>query len=398
MRISIRRGSIITLTLFLYAMGFLGAEKYIVALLLAELTALLLLSKRNLLIFFDEQIIPLILWCLSYTVMCIVKDGEYITNIIYYFAAPMILYCLGKVTMQYSSAEKSIVNLIIAVSIGFFIHGFADIIVSIYKGTFENNAEFIYDIWRKVLNNRTIIGLYLTPIVCISIPLLFVKDEGISVFIRALLVLLTVLSLLSSIYIGNRSILVITAILVLAGMIFGYTVSENKRAFITVCILIFTAVIISTAVNLFGLKTFVNNSFLSKRSAGGLSSLRWKVYADFIKHFIDYSGGWITIGDKAGIELRWAHNIWIDICIFGGWFPFACFIWYTIRILKDVKRLFHASNCRALRAVITLFTLGILLNWAVEPILDANPYYFSVCCFIFSMFGAKLRLLKARQF
>ena len=141
--------------------------------------------------------------------------------------------------------------------------------------------------------------------------------------------------------------------------------------------------VVAYQINLFGLKKFILSSHLIQRNAV-LESSRWQVYREIITNFFEFIGGWMTGGDIV-LSTGYAHNMWLDIYIFSGIVPTLFFLIYTIRVLREMFKCYQKSETMKEKLMIVAFVLGILLNWAVEPVLEANPYYVSVCIAIFSL-------------
>lgn len=375
--------------LFLYSLGIEQMEKYIVLLILATLILEVIIIKGGkFVIQMDRQIILLFFWCVLYSIMYIAAGNGILKGIVYYLVAPITLSLAGKRLVSHGTSEKQVVIQLLVIATGFFLHGTINILISIQKGYFLYSAENVYDIWSGGYISRTIIGMYLTPLMCISIPIISLGKSMFNAWLRILLAIAFVTTILLSVYIGNRTLLIIAVFLICIDVLIGLKVSKHKKAFVALLFLVGVAVILIYSSNYWGVREYVSNSYLARRKGDNLiKNVRWAVYGQVFLHFFDYILGWITSkNSSAFIGLNWAHNIWIDIFIFGGLFPAIIFIIYSIGIIRDMFRVFRYAIEPCMRLLAVTVVVGLFLNWAVEPILEADPYYFSICCGIFTMF------------
>ena len=367
--------------LFLYSLGIGNWEKYFVLIFFVYV----LFGKYRFRVS-NSQFIPLILWGVTYSIMYILRGNNFFTGSIYYLISPLVFFLLAKKMYQKVALDnkKEFIKLILfTVSLGFFFHGTLNILSSALNGTFNVSFEYVYDIWSHKLNNRTIIGLYLSPIVFITVPMLFFERKSIKIGFRIICLILLTLALLQSIYIGNRTILVIFVLLSIICLLIIIKDSKKKFQIIGGIIFVGMMFVVAYQINLFGLKKFILSSHLIQRNAG-LESSRWQVYREIITNFFEFIGGWMTGGDIV-LSTGYAHNMWLDIYIFSGIVPTLFFLIYTIRVLREMFKCYQKSETMKEKLMIVAFVLGILLNWAVEPVLEANPYYVSVCIAIFSL-------------
>lgn len=244
--------------------------------------------------------------------------------------------------------------------------------------------------------SRTIVGMYMTPFVCAAIPIIFLWDKGVKPVIKVFLLVGALIALGLSVYVGNRSLLAITVLVLVFSLLYGMRVSKNKiRTFAGVVFgLLLLAIVLSGSVIDIG--SYVNKSFLSRRNTNLLQDGRWAVYSYVFRHFFDFIFGWISSsGGVTSVGLDWAHNIWIDIYIYSGIIPALLFIVFSVRSFRTSMTLVKTSKVSSsLRLISIIVLIGIFLNWAVEPVLVANPYYFALCCFILGSFAKWEQLSK----
>lgn len=372
------------IVLFLFAFGIFGLEKFLV-LILSCFLLFTIISERKTKISIKNQGIPLFLWGLLYSVTIIFSGEDIITTCVYFMIAPVVLCGIGYYVVKVSKSETEMLQYVYIIAVGFFLHGILSILLSIKDGVFEYNAEFIEDIWSGRLVSRTIMGMYMVPIVCISIPALFVQNGRKKGLFKVITIAIILTAVLLSIYVGNRTLLIILAISILLSIILVLNVSRNKIKFLLITFAIIGILIIAYNFNLFEIQEYIRNSFLSSRSEDLITNSRWGVYKEIFSNFSSYLIGNL-LNTKTIAGLAWAHNIWLDILIAGGLVPALLFVWYSIRVLMDTRFVLKDKNLLPfIRITALISTIGIFLNWAVEPVLQANPYFVSACCMIFSV-------------
>lgn len=378
---------ILYVLLFLFALGFGNYERYILAVVLLIYLYVVFRSGGRLSIYKRSPVAPLALWGIMYFAFYALEGNDFITGLFYYFIGPVLFWLVGR-DIASEKNENTNLYLVLAVCGGLLIHGILNISTSISGGYFLYNAEYIHDYWSGRMVSRTIVGMYMTPFVCVSIPIVFLWDKGVKTIVKILLFAGTIAALGLSIYVGNRSIIAISVLVLVFSVLYGMRVSKNKvRTFIGIVFGIFLLIIVLSG-SVIDIGGYIGNSYLSRRNSNLLQDGRWVVYSYVFHHFFDFIFGWISSsGGVTSVGLDWAHNIWIDIYVYAGIIPAVAFIVFSIRIFKNSLKLVRNSKVSSsLRLTSIIVVIGIYLNWAVEPVLVANPYYFAICCFIFGVF------------
>lgn len=73
------------------------------------------------------------------------------------------------------------------------------------------------------------------------------------------------------------------------------------------------------------------------------------------------------------------HNLWLDIYNKAGAFPFWMFVIFTVTSLACVKRAVACLRAREnaiLAGAVAYVVAGVMLICTLEPVIDANPYFF----------------------
>lgn len=388
---------LILLVMFCVNMGSL--EKYI---LLALMCVYLCSCKFVLSLSRTSAYVFLLFWGITYYLMWLFEGNSVFTGIIYYIIGPIIIgKCLEKIISENNvkDIKSNFNNLLIMISLGFFIHGAIDTIYSINNNIFIYNSELVYDVISGDKINRTIVGMYLTPIVCVAVPILFLGKKYIERVIRVLVITCAVIAVLLSIYLGNRTLLIITTLEVFFCYLYGLRTNGKKMNFILIPIVGVLLVSILWSVNFADVQNYFAESFLVSRiNNNQLSNSRIDIYKQVATNLDDYIFGWISArGIDTGISLSYAHNLWIDCLIYAGMIPFIFLILYTVSILKSTFRLFNSIESALTQTITVCFVLGLMLNWCVEPILYADPYYFATICGCFLCIDTVYYTVKEEQ-
>lgn len=385
------------LTMFCINMGSL--EKYI----LLALTCVYLCSCKFILRFSgNPSYVFLSLWGITYWLMWLLEENDVLVGFTYYILGPLILgKCFEKIICEHETKdiESSFNYLLVAVSFAFFIHGAIDTIYSMLNNIFVNNSELVYDVITGNKINRTIVGLYLTPIVCVSVPILFLGKKYVGRIIRMLVIVCALVAVLFSVFLGNRTLLVIAASEVFFCYFYGLRTKAKKMSFILIPIIGILIVSVLWSENIAGIKNFFAESFLMRRIVNHqLSNSRLDIYKQVFGHVSDYFFGWMSAGGTgAGISLAYAHNLWIDCLLYAGIIPCLFLIMYTISVIKSAFRLFRTSDSPLLQTMTVCFVLGLMLNWCVEPVLYADPYYFAAICGCFLCIDSVYHTVNGRK-
>ena len=114
---------------------------------------------------------------------------------------------------------------------------------------------------------------------------------------------------------------------------------------------------------------------LTTESLSGRSHV-WKIFLEDY-NFLRYPWGGKYITEPSRFE--YLHNMWLDIYNVAGIVPFIFFVFFCVLTLKRVwiyKKIMNLRNNNDEYNMVIFLLLAIILNCAVEPIIEANPYYF----------------------
>lgn len=389
-----RQKYLISILLFLFGLGIGNLEKIFI-LCFFVIVLWNHIKYHNFLVKRKSQVIPLVLWGVFFSAMFVLEGEDIAGNIVYYLIAPSIMCIYGYDLIREDTAESDFLWYAYMVSLGFFLHTVISVVLSAKGGVFQYNAEYIEDVWTGRMISRTIMGMYMVPMVCVSIPMLF-RVEGKKLLLQKLLAVTVVVSaLITSIYVGNRALLIISGILLAISFVVALRFTKKKIRLLGFGLVFLLVVTILVGSNVVSLELFVRKSFLAKRSMDIKSDGRFEVYKLVLRNFDNYLFGWMSSGGYIkGTSLKWAHNVWVDIFVYGGIIPFVLFFNYSLRVIRDTIAVSKNKFLKmTTKVTVIALLIGVFLNWAIEPVLQSNPYFLSACCMIFGMY-ASLKLYR----
>ena len=326
-------------------------------------------------------------------------NGFNIESLILYLLGPWTAYTLGKMYVMNSKHDNAFMILLVVLALGMFLHGILNLyayIQSNYFSTYENYRRSV-DFWRKELVAVTVTGMYFTFAAGLSIGTLFSK-VGVKYKIVAVVVLSICVTV--SVFFANRTLLVI---LLLIGcwkgivLLFSKEVSKSAKVIaIIILTLIIGVVILVLSTNFLGISDKLLSLKIFRRITSEEESNRFAVWAYFFKdaNFIRYPlGGGYILEDT---PLRYLHNLWLDVYNTTGVITFIALVAFSVCMLNYYRYFRRAMKDNFLNTEYVVFQcliVATVLNCAVEPIVEANPYFFLITLMYFgAMEGKTLKL------
>ena len=299
--------------------------------------------------------------------------------------ACVLSYYIGIMIVEISKTpEKTIIKYTYSIAIGFFIHAMANYIINI--GTQERNT---IDIWTKVARSATLQATMLTMLMGSSFFSFFILKNK---FHRLIITICIILSLLYNLVLGTRTLIIVSVVsFILSEITFivfyikkGDIVLKNAKILVKAIIIIL--VIYSS--NFMGIREKIEDTKLLRRinkpySTQEADSNRVETMILAFNNILDYPMGGNT--EKVG-DLKYIHNMWLDVANQAGIIPFTLLILFTIISLFNLIKILKSQE---FSAEFKIFLVGIysavLLNMAVEPIIQGEPLFFIMFCNIVGM-------------
>ena len=184
-------------------------------------------------------------------------------------------------------------------------------------------------------------------------------------------------------FFAHRSMILMIAILLVvrfAQWVKDAKVTSAKKAAL-ICVLFLAAVLFSLAVylNVHNIRTNLLSLKIVRRFISDERTSRLRAWVSFFT-----SGDWFLHpfgGQKmtSAVGGKWMHNLWLDIYNKAGAFPFWMFVIFTVTSLACVKRAVACLRAREnaiLADAVAYVVAGVMLICTLEPVIDANPYFF----------------------
>lgn len=390
---------------FLYGLNFLGYSNIILTILI-----LLLLARQ----FFCNKIriqkgvfivggftfFFFLFYAINYSVS--------ISDVFYYLLFPISLYLIGGSigTKNKSIDEKNeslIFNFLFSISLGFVFRAFLGMILtSLNYGLFQTSRLFL-DIWGygKTFVAATGVNPYIVLMSAISFPLMFIKSD----YKRWWHVLIGALGLIFSLYVSfvlqNRTGVVVIAIEFFFFFFFLTLIDfkKNKKLILTIVVL-FTFLILAFVIaynSSLKFKEMVNSIPVLNRLLNfneDSYSERRELYSIFFDRFIYYPFGGMTanggIVNNEGIVISgYFHNTVLDVYKISGVIPTVFFIMLILMMVKNQLDYFVYSKDAFFKLFIGEIIVAILGMFFLEPMFEANIYFFLL---VFLIYGSVERL------
>ena len=303
-----------------------------------------------------------------------------------FLIVPWIAYYLGSLISNEEKNEKYI----LAIALGFMIHALLNFVYSMWVGNISDRNTL--DVWNGQISSATLQGLLLVMYFSsLYYIITYIKNAKQKI---AMLVIFFV-GIIYNLIIATRTTLLITMIVFVAAFLLDYFISKDKERLkkhakrIIICILIGIIVIgILYITNIFGIGDKINESQLVKRltnlsETNYSNNVRFLALKDSMAQIFKYPLGGYQM-ELVGIS--YVHNLWLDVNYSAGIIPFAFIVMFTTLTIRNLI-IFLKNKERNISYKILVFSvyLGVLINFAVEPIIEGAPYSFIMFCLINGM-------------
>lgn len=299
--------------------------------------------------------------------------------------ACVLSYYIGMMLVEISkNKEKSVITYSYSIAIGFFIHAMANYIINI--GTQDRNT---IDIWTGVQRSATLQATMLTILVGSSFYSLFALKNKLH---KLIITIFIILSLSYNLILGTRTLIIVFAVSSILSCITFIILNRRNRALVLknvktllIVIIVIFLVFISDFMGIrekiedTKLLRRINKTYSTEEADENRVQTLFLAFDSILEH--PMGGNNERIG-----ELKYAHNMWLDVGKQAGIIPFLLLILFTIISLWNVIKIFKNNR---FSTEFKVFLVGIysavLLNMTVEPILQGEPLFFIMFCMIIGM-------------
>lgn len=324
----------------------------------------------------DGVSIPLLFFSVFYVGIVICKGENpgwsFIFSMLF---APTAFYRLGCFLIKHMQDElqrqKTLFFIFVMYLFPLFLLTAQDIALT---GLINDSRKMLLDLGEEDSMNATIYGLMASAGIGL-IGTIFIKQQN--KWLKMGLIIVSALSLLSVIHLVNRTGLVICAACLFVGFALSTRMNVSKMLPILL-VFIVVGVFLSESGILGGDVSDAyadreDNADAESASAGG----RTELWLDAIGNLFVSPLGW-------KLE-SYAHNLWLDIARVGGWLAFFPFVKATIAYMMKVKTTLRNGGENGTLMLLLSVNVAMLLNAAVEPVIDGAPLFFSLLMMIWGM-------------
>jgi len=364
--------------IFLFGLGFLDIRGIIVC--GALLLAFVCFPRTKV----DITMLSLLFFGAFYTLSLYMHGNITLDQIIKFLILPAGTYYIGFIIADNESVEGTTYRLATVLTLGFFIHSLLNMssFIEVFGVDFSVPHRKTFEFWK---NNEvlsvTVSNLYSAPMVGYSIGVIF-SHKSIVKRIMAIVALGAVV--FTMLLYQNRTTIVVIAFLFALTIIFDFAKKGLKSKLLWLMLLVGVCIAFILFFDIAGIKTFIWSTTLFDRIQGDPNSIsRFAIWVSFL------SGDWwkYPFGGKSfelmGGSANYVHNLWLDTWWNTGFIPFVFLLTFTIKLISQVISLNRDSKVFSYKNIVVLYLLGgLLINFGVEPVLEANPFVFLVTTFL----------------
>ncbi len=278
------------------------------------------------------------------------------------------------------TAENNVKKIIYVLSGGLFTHYLLNMFVNL-NATNRNAIDF----WSKETMSATSQASLAALMVGVAAALLFSEVHWTK---RIIAVVSFIVMVWYNLILAGRTLFALIAILMIFAVIHRSIVTKQK-IFKTLLIgfLIVLVFICIYNINLFGLKTYLENTNLFKRffengiSKSFILDTRINYKFLYLKHFFKYPFGGNKIKDLAGG--KYAHDLYLDTYSESGIFAFiAIVIYIVLSLVRMVKCMRSKQISFETRQLIACIYIVVNIQFWLEPIITGMPWLLVSYAFI----------------
>ena len=319
---------IFLIILFCFSIALFNLPGYIFAALIA---LMFFLYARNIQI--SSNVLLLMLFSVCYFSFYWFHYGMDINTIILYLIGPWSAYILGSVYIETAVKKNAFILLIFVLSLGMYLHGVLNVVAYIRSDYLDlyNYYRQSVDFWRGELVNVKTTEMLYTFATGACLGVLFTSYKPVYKIISSVVI---AISLLLTIFLANRSLVVIFVVLLFWRLIVwmaDVNVSLKRKVIVAIVLLaVMSLAIILVSLNIAGLGDVFYSTKIVQRFTSETELNRfdvWSIFFDdfsFIAH--PFGGEYLT----QNTDHSYLHNIWLDVYNRVGVIPFVLLVVITV--------------------------------------------------------------------
>lgn len=283
--------------------------------------------------------------------------------------------------------EKKISAALIVLTLGAFTHYLLNMVSNM--GSVSRNTV---DIWTKEIIGATGQAALAVMATGVFAALLFSEKKP---FVKLIAAAGIIMILLYNLVLAGRTLIVLTALVLMAAIVYRIIHSDIERKFQTIIsvIVVVAAIIVIYVYDIWGVRSAVLSSNLSARFNQMLVSddSRMAAKLGFIKNMLRYPFGGGNIRRVTG---HYAHELYLDIYSDTGIVGYVATIYAVIITLKRLNAVLKNANAESDTKLLQLcFYIALLAEFFVEPIVQGIPWMFCAFCFSSGLLGSYISCL-----
>lgn len=343
-----------------------GSIVYVVLMAVIFIKMLISPSKRLL----DKTVFLLLLFGFFY--VCISPRFDF-ENAIRILLGPALFYLYGRYTVtrtkyQQNHIQKMILLMIVCMSFPVWWAVISNMLAgNITSMTSEDGYRWLTTWGQSHLAAATTYGLIASFGLCgLGYSLMARNKDHIND--RWAFLICFICSLLTTVYLVNRSGIVFLAIVTLLAALYGM----RERFGSTIIPIILLVTIIVFLMPKWGGFSIIEDAYSERSSfmSGGDRTWRW---ADALGRLFTNPFGWSADNSS----YIYVHNMWLDVARVAGILPFIVLVIATIESLKTNLSLFMNKGNDLCLLLITLYA-AVFLAYMIEPVIESNIYYLMI--------------------
>ncbi|APA65498.1 O-antigen ligase family protein [Maribacter sp. 1_2014MBL_MicDiv] len=355
------------------------------------LILVILLNGKKMIYNLDSDFIFLSLFSITYAIFYAVYPISGVQLIFIYALFPGFFYLFGKYLVLPKMNPLHLVFVLFAIGFVFSISSLISVIINLREGGFVQQNREIPLFWNGKKTKATLMAAYLTFNMCLPIIYL-IKKTKISILSQLVAGIIFITSLLSVFRLGSRTQLMICLLSIALSLIFvipKQTIRANTKLLLfllLISILVLNFVPLDLNADYFSVLGSRLQESSNTSSAGGRTFL----WLQALENLFNYPLGW------QGPNVRYAHNLWLDVARYAGLLPFFLLVIFTLRSLRNTYRAVRkAPNELLLNTTLLIYSIASMLIFFVEPIMEGLFFLFTVYCLFQGIINAYLKQPKS---
>lgn len=328
--------------------------------------------------FFDSVSILLILFSISYVVL---MPNFEIADAARLLVGPVVLYLYGRYFVHRANYSPQIITkgvILMIICISFPV--WWAVVNNMLSGNIISTTSIEGSRWLTTWGQSNMVAATTYGVIAsfglCGFGYFFASKNKFKGFDSIALLICSILSLLITTYLINRSGIVIIVLTTFLAILFGLKGSPQKTIIILIPIVgILTYAFYHISFGGAGeiLEAYSERSTITE---GGDRTWRW----------IDALGRLFTspLGWSNEDIYTYVHNMWLDIARVSGIIPFVFFTTATIKIVKTNISLFNMKNSKLSMLLVLLFA-SVFLSYMIEPVIEANIFYLMIFTWIWGI-------------